>query len=472
MQTHPLILAGTETTTGSTFQHRSAIDQQDLGAVCLAGKNEVNSAISAAMQARAPMARLSAGARESALRRTAEAIMDRQEEFAQLITAETAKPISLARGEVARAVNTFEIAAEEAKRIAGEVISLDTLQSSERRFGIVRRFPRGVVIGISPFNFPINLVAHKVAPALAAGCPIILKPPPQAPLTSLLLGRILRDLKLPAGAFSVMPCANDIAELLVRDDRPAVLSFTGSAKVGWHLKSICGRKRSVLELGGNAAVIVEADADLDVAAQRIVTGAFAHAGQVCIKVQRVFAHENIADRLLARLIEITNTLGMGDPRHQDVLVGPLIDEANAQRVAAWVSEAVKAGANIVAGGTREGQFYRPTWLTDVPEDAKASCEEMFGPVATFARYQDFEAALHAVNATEYGLQAGVFTQSLPKMLQAFETLEVGGVIVNDVPTYRVDQMPYGGVKGSGLGREGPKYAIEAFTEPRLLAIKP
>lgn len=472
MATHPLFLAGKELVTSTTFPHRAIYDGRDLGEVSLANKSEAAAALSAAWHARLPMAKLSSGARESMLRRAAEALMAHQEDIAQTITAETGKPISLARGEVARAVNTFEISAEETKRNAGEVISLDTLPASEGRIGLVKRFPRGTVIGITPFNFPINLVAHKVAPAIAAGCPIILKPAPQAPLTALLLGKILSKLGMPEGAFSILPCANDVAETLVRDERAATVSFTGSAKVGWHLASIAGKKRMVLELGGNAAVIVEPDADLENAAQRIVTGAFASAGQVCIKVQRVFAHEKIADKLLARLLERTAQLGVGDPSHEDVLVGPLIDENNALRVEAWVQEAVKQGANVLSGGVRDGLFYRPTWLTDVPEAAKVNCDEVFGPVTVFARYIDFEAALIAVNASEYGLQAGVFTHSLPLAMQAFETLEVGGVILNDVPTYRVDHMPYGGVKGSGLGREGPKYAIEQFTEARLLAIKP
>jgi acyl-CoA reductase-like NAD-dependent aldehyde dehydrogenase len=472
MATHPLFLAGKETPTSATFRQRSVYDGHDLGDVCLAGKGDAAAALSAAWHARMPMSRLSSGARESVLRRAAEAMLRQQEEIAQTITAESGKPISLARGEVSRAVTTFELSAEEAKRNAGEVVALDTLPASEGRIGLVRRFPRGTVIGITPFNFPINLVAHKVAPALAAGCPIILKPAPQAPLTALMLGRILMQVGLPEGAFSILPCANDVAESLVRDDRAATVSFTGSAKVGWYLAGIAAKKRVVLELGGNASVIVEPDADLEAAAQRIVTGAFANAGQVCIKVQRVFAHEKIADRLLARLLERTAQLGIGDPTHEDVLVGPLIDENNALRVEGWVQEAVKQGANVLSGGVRDGLFYRPTWLTDVPETAKVSCEEVFGPVTVFARYQDFEAALNAANTSEFGLQAGVFTHSLPRAMQAFETLEVGGVILNDVPTYRVDHMPYGGVKGSGLGREGPRYAIEQFTEPRLLAIKP
>jgi glyceraldehyde-3-phosphate dehydrogenase (NADP+) len=298
-----------------------------------------------------------------------------------------------------------------------------------------------------------------VGPAIAAGCPVILKPAPQAPLTALMLGEAMARAGLPEGAFSILPCENSIAEMLATDERVAILSFTGSDKVGWKLREQSPRKTVLLELGGNAAVVVEPDAELEQTAQRIVTGAFAHAGQVCIKVQRVFAHASIADRLLKRLIELTESVGMGDPAHDDVLVGPMITEEAAVRVQNWVNEARQQGAKILTGGERDGQFFRPTWMTDVPEDAKVSCQEVFGPVATFARYEHFEAALHAVNASPYGLQAGVFTQNLPRMMQAFETLEVGAVIINDIPTWRVDHMPYGGVKNSGLGREGPRYVI-------------
>jgi acyl-CoA reductase-like NAD-dependent aldehyde dehydrogenase len=329
-----------------------------------------------------------------------------------------------------------------------------------------------VVAAITPFNFPLNLVAHKVGPAIAAGCPLILKPAPQCPLVALMLGRLMAQARLPEGAFSVLPCDNEVAQMLATDDRVAVLSFTGSDKVGWKLRELAPRKTVLLELGGNAAVVVEPDADLEQAAQRIVTGAFAHAGQVCIKVQRVFAHQSIAPQLLKRLVELTETVGCGDPTHDDILVGPMISEEAAMRVENWVNEARQQGANVICGGERDGQFYRPTWLTDVPEDAKVSCQEVFGPVAVFARYLDFEAALRAANASPYGLQAGVFTHSLPRMMDAFETLEVGAVIINDIPTWRVDHMPYGGVKASGLGREGPRYVIQEFTEPRLLAIKP
>lgn len=472
MTTHPIWLAGTRVTTSTTFQHRGAYDKQDLGAVCLAERGEVAGAISAAWHARRPMQDMSAGAREAALLTIAEELKAHAEEFAHMITDETGKPISLARGEVARTINTFTLCAEETKRGGGEFIPLDTTATAEGRYGIVRRFPKGIVVAITPFNFPLNLVAHKVGPAIAAGCPLILKPAPQAPLTALMLGAVLSKAHLPEGAFSVLPCENDVAQYLATDDRVAVISFTGSDSVGWHLRELAPRKTVLLELGGNAGVIVEPDCDVENAAQRIVTGAFAHAGQVCIKVQRVLAHDDIAPQLLKRLIDLTEALGIGDPTHEEVICGPMISEQAAERVESWVNEARTQGANVVCGGERDGQFYRPTWLTDVPEEAKVNCREVFGPVAVFSRYHDFEAALHAVNASDYGLQCGVFTGSLFKTTQAFELLEVGAVIVNDIPTFRVDHMPYGGIKASGLGREGPKYVIQEMTEPRLLAVKP
>lgn len=472
MQTHPLWLAGRRTTTSELFPHRGAYDGRELGDVCRAGRGEMSGAISAAWHARQALARLSSGAREAALQTVVEGLKKRADELAELMTAETGKPISLCHGEVARSINTFTLCAEESKRLGGEMIPLDTVSTSEGRFGIVRRFPKGIVAAITPFNFPLNLVAHKVGPAVAAGCPVILKPAPQCPLTSLLLGEVMATAGLPEGAFSVLPCDNDVAQMLATDERVAVLSFTGSDKVGWRLRELASRKTVILELGGNAAVIVEPDADLEAAAQRIVTGAFAHAGQVCIKVQRVFAHEAVAAPLLKRLLELTQTLGYGDPTHEEVIVGPLISEDAALRVEHWVNEAREKGANVLLGGERDGQFYRPTWLSDVPEDARVCCQEVFGPVAVFARYQDFESALNAANSSAYGLQAGVFTRSLPRAWQAFEGLEVGAVIVNDIPTWRVDHMPYGGIKASGMGREGPRYTVEEYTEPRLLAIKP
>ena len=472
MKTHPLWLAGSRVTTTSTFQHRAAYDHHDLGEVCLAAKREASAAVSAAWHARAAVARLSTGAREAALLTVVQGLREREEEFAQMMTQETGKPISLSRGEVSRALNTLQLSAEEAKRIGGEVIPLDTLPAGDGRFGIVRRFPKGILVAITPFNFPLNLVAHKIGPAIAAGCPFILKPAPQAPLTSLMLGELIAKAGLPEGAFSILPCDNEVAQSLATEPRVAIVSFTGSDAVGWKLREASPKKTVLLELGGNAAVIVEPDADLEVAAQRVITGAFAHAGQVCIKVQRIFAHESIAQQFLRRLTELADAVGIGDPTHEEVIVGPMISEEAAVRVEQWVNEARQAGARIAAGGEREGQFYRPTIMVDVPEDAKVNCREVFGPVAVFYRYQDFEAALGAVNSTDYGLQAGVFTRSLARTMQAFETLEVGAVIINDIPTYRVDHMPYGGVKASGMGREGPKYVIEEYTEPRLLAVKP
>ncbi len=472
MTTHPLWLAGSKVSTQTTFQHRAAYDHHVLGDVCLATQREVSAALSAAWHARKQVSATSSGAREAALLTIAEGLKARGEEFAQTMTAETGKPISLTRGEVSRALNTIQLSAEESKRMGGEVIPLDTVPAGDGRYGVVRRFPKGIVTAITPFNFPLNLVAHKIAPAIAAGCPFVLKPAPQAPLTALLLGELLATAHLPEGAFSILPCENDVAQTLATDPRVAVLSFTGSDTVGWKLRELAPRKTVLLELGGNCAVIIEPDADIQQAAQRIVTGAFAHAGQVCIKVQRVFAHESVATQLLQKMLELTSALGVGDPTHEDVLVGPMIDEKAAMRVEQWVNEARNAGAKVLSGGERDGQFYRPTWMIDVPEDAKVNCREVFGPVAVFYRYQDFEAALHAVNASEFGLQAGVFSRSLPRVNQAFEMLEVGGVIVNDIPTYRVDHMPYGGIKASGIGREGPKYVIEEYTEPRLLAVKP
>ncbi|MHC4840477.1 MAG: aldehyde dehydrogenase family protein [Planctomycetota bacterium] len=472
MDTHPIWLAGTQVPTGKSFQHRGAYDKQDLGRVSLGGRGEVAAAIRAGWAARAPMQRLSAGAREAVLRTIVEGIQSAHEDFAQMICSETGKPIGLARGEVTRTLNTFRLCAEECTRNAGELLPLDTVASGDTRFGIVRRFPKGIVVAITPFNFPLNLVAHKVGPAIAAGCPVILKPAPQAPLTSLMLGAILSRSGLPEGSFSVIPCENDTAQTLAMDEKVAVVSFTGSDKVGWKLRGLCPRKTVLLELGGNAAVIVEPDADIQMAANRIVSGSFANAGQVCIKVQRVFAHHDIADELMEALVSITDTVGYGDPSHEDVLCGPLINMEAAQRIEEWVQEAVDQGAKVHSGGERDGQFYRPTWLSDVDEDARVSCEEVFGPVGIVYRYRDFEAAIHAVNASKFGLQAGIFTNDLRKTVRAFQMLEVGGVMVNDIPTFRVDHMPYGGVKDSGFGREGPRYVIEEYTEPRLLAIKP
>ncbi|MER3422120.1 MAG: aldehyde dehydrogenase, partial [Nitrospiraceae bacterium] len=402
--------------------------------------------------------------------KTTAAIVARREEFAQMITAEAGKPITDARREVGRAIQTFTVAAEEAKRIPGEVVPLDWTPGMESYLGIARRFPIGPILGITPFNFPLNLVAHKVAPSLAAGNPIVLKPAPQTPLTALMLGEVILEAGLPAGALSMLPCENTVAEQMVMDPRFKMLSFTGSAAVGWMLKAKCGKKRVTLELGGNAGVIVEPDADLDVAAQRCVAGGYVYAGQSCISVQRIYAHQSVYDTFLEKLLARVAALKVGDPLDETTVVGPLINEATARRVEEWVEEAVAQGARVRIGGKRKGSLFEPTVLTDVTPSMKVSCQELFGPVLTVSPYIRFDEALAALNDSQYGLQAGVFTRDVEKVFRAYRELEVGAVLVNEIPTFRADHMPYGGVKDSGLGREGLRYAVEEMTELKLLVV--
>jgi len=393
-----------------------------------------------------------------------------EEEFARTITTEAGKPITDARREVGRAIQTFSVASEEAKRIPGEIVPLDLTPGTDAYLGLVRRFPIGPVLGITPFNFPLNLVAHKVAPCLACGNPIVLKPAPQTPLTALLLGEVVLEAGLPAGALSVVPCDNTVAEHLVTHPGLKVLSFTGSASVGWMLKAKSGKKRVLLELGGNAGVIVEPDADLGIAAQRCVTGGFAYAGQTCIAVQRIYVHESVHDRFVAELLARVAQVKAGDPLEEATVVGPLIDEAAARRVEDWIAEAVAQGAKLLAGGKRSGPLVEATVLADVSPAMKVSCREVFGPVVTVNRYQRFEEAIQALNESDYGLQAGLFSRDVDRIFKAYRELDVGTVLANEVPTFRADHMPYGGVKDSGLGREGVRYAIEEMTEPKLLVL--
>jgi glyceraldehyde-3-phosphate dehydrogenase (NADP+) len=409
-------------------------------------------------------------ARARALQAIADGVKARQEEFAQTIVAEGGKPILDARREVGRAIQTLILAAEEAKRMPGEVVPLDLTPGMDSYLGMTQRFPIGPVLGITPFNFPINLVMHKVAPCFAVGNPIVIKPAPQTPLTALKLGEVVLEAGLPAGAFSVLPCENAVAERLVVDPRYQMLSFTGSAPVGWMLKAKCGKKRVALELGGNAAVIVEPDADLDYAATRCMVGGFGYAGQTCISVQRIFVHERIRDAFTALLLEKVKTLKSGDPAHEETVVGPLIDQGAAQRVEAWVAEAVAQGGRLLIGGGRRGAVVEPTVLTDVRPTMKVSCQEVFGPVVAVTSYQRFEEALAAVNDSAYGLQAGIFTRDINRIFQAYRELQVGAVLANEIPTFRADHMPYGGVKDSGLGREGVRYAMQEMTEPKLLVL--
>ena len=441
-----------------------------LAEVSQGSEADAEDAIQSTASATQPMGALPAHARFHLLQRIAGALYDRREEFARVMTGEAGKPITDARREVARAVQTFTIAAEEAKRIPGEVIPLDWTPGMDSHLGILRRVPIGPVLGITPFNFPLNLVAHKVAPALAAGNPILIKPAPQTPLTALLLAEVALEAGVPQGGLNVVPCDNRVAERLVVDPRFKLLSFTGSAAVGWMLKAKCGKKKVVLELGGNAGVIVEQDADLDFAAQRCASGGFGYAGQTCISVQRIFVHHSVVDLFTTKLLLQVARLKGGDPSDEATVVGPLIDQHAAHRVEEWIGEAVAQGARVLLGGKRMGSVVEATVLTNVTPTMKVSCQEVFGPVVTVTPYRQFDEALQAMNRSEYGLQAGVFTQDVNKVFHAFRHLEVGAVLANEIPTFRAEHMPYGGVKDSGLGREGLRVSIEEMTEPRFLVL--
>jgi acyl-CoA reductase-like NAD-dependent aldehyde dehydrogenase len=444
-----------------------------IGDVVLADEARAQEAAAASVVAFERLQALSSYDRKAVLARVVREIAGRADVFAERIVREAGKPVALARAEVSRAQSTFELGAEEATRVGGEVIPLDTTERSRGYTGLWKRVAAGPVIALAPFNFPLNLVAHKIAPALACGCPVVLKPPPQAPLTSLMLAECIRAAGAPDDAVQVVPCEVPVAEQLVRDERFATLSFTGSAKVGWHLKSVAGKKRVLLELGGNAAVIVHDDAAAQGAAERVVSGAFGYAGQVCIKVQRLYVHRPIAEAFVARVVDRARKLEPKSPLDPSALLGPMIDEANAQRVEAWVAEATRAGARLLCGGRRQGNRYWPTMLAidGAGKGLKVVDEEVFGPVLTVHRYDAWDEALSMADSTRYGLQAGIFTDSRARIAQAFERLRVGGLVVNDVPTFRVDSMPYGGVRDSGFGREGIRFAIEEMTERKLLVVR-
>ena len=427
-------------------------------------------AVGAAVAAFEVTRRLPAYERAATLRNISSGIRARREELGRLIALEAGKPIRDALVEVDRATLTFRLGAEEAERLGGEVIPLDLMASSKGRVGITRRYPAGPVAAISPFNFPLNLAAHKLAPAIAAGCSIVLKPPSKDPLTMLTVAEIVEEAGAPAGSVSILPMSRALGDRLVSDDRFAVLSFTGSPAVGWPMKARAGKKRVVLELGGNAGAIVDRSADLDWAVRRITVGAFGYSGQVCISVQRVFVHDDVFDEFADRLVAAARALRLGDPLDPETDLGPMVDMKAAARTQAWVDEAVAAGARVLLGGHAEDTFYPPTILVDAPLDAKVCSEEAFAPLVVLARFSDFEAAVAQANDSRFGLQAGVFTNDLGDAFRAFDGLEVGGVILNDIPTYRIDHMPYGGVKDSGHGREGLRYAIEDMTEIRILVI--
>ncbi|MBI3593318.1 MAG: aldehyde dehydrogenase family protein [Nitrospirae bacterium] len=465
-----ILLGGQWIKTNDFIKIINPFNGEAVAEVCRAGIEEAEKAVEIAHKSRDTIASLPSYKKSEMLQRISDALLKRKEEIARTITLECGKPIKESRAEVDRAALTFEIAAEEAGRIGGEVIPLDRNAVSEGRWGITRRFPVGTVFGIAPFNFPLNLVAHKVAPAIASGNPIIIKPASKTPISSLILGEIVKGAGLPEGGISVIPCDPKTAEAIAQDERIKVLSFTGSASVGWALKAKVPQKKVLLELGGNAGVIVDEGADIEYAAKRCATGAFSLSGQVCISVQRIYLHEKIYEEFLGKFISLVRNLKAGDPLSDETDIGPMIDEENAKRIESWIAEAREKGADVLAGGERGGNFYLPTVLSDITPQMKVSCMEAFAPVVSVVKIKDFEAGLNAVNDSVYGLQAGVFTRDINKASKAFERLEVGGVIINDVPTYRVDHMPYGGVKQSGFGREGVKYAIEEMTELRLMVL--
>jgi len=431
---------------------------------------QLEEAIRASVRAFAITRRMPSFERQRILRNIAAAIEARKEELSRWMALEAGKPIKAARAEVERAVFTFAVAAEEAVRIGGEWLPLDWQAATAGRAAIVRRFALGPIAAITPFNFPLNLVAHKLAPAIAAGCTVVLKPAPKTPLCSLLLAEIVDQAGWPAGALNVLSLSNADAERMVTDDRLKMLTFTGSGAVGWALKQKAGKKKVALELGGNAAVIVHGDADIAYAAERCVAGGFGYAGQSCISVQRILVQRGIVEKFTAELLERVGKLKVGDPLDEATDVGPMINEDAAKRAATWVDEASAGGAKILAGGKRSGAVMQPTVLTHTRPDMKVSCEEVFAPVVLIEPYDEFSDALRRANDSPYGLQAGLFTRDAKLIFSAYEELEVGGVIAGDVSAFRVDHMPYGGVKDSGLGREGLRYAIEEMTEPKLLVL--
>ncbi len=408
--------------------------------------------------------------RSEALQFIASEIERRKDEFAETITCEMGKSLADSLGEVGRAVSVFAISAEEAKRMGGEVMSLDWAAGSENRWGIIRRFPMGVVAGISPFNFPLNLIAHKIGPALASGNTIVLKPASKTPITALKLAEIIDKTDLPKGICSILPASSKDTTPLIEDPRVKVITFTGSPVVGWKIKAISGKKRVVLELGGNAGVIVADDADIDYAVERIVFGGFAVSGQSCISVQRVFLHESIYDEFIRGFAERVSNLIVGNPLDSGVNVGPVVEENEAVRIEEWINEAVAGGAKVLAGGKREGGAVLPTILTNVNPDMKVCAMEVFAPLVTVFKYTDFKSAVDKINNSDFGLQAGIFTNRMKDIWYAYERIETGGVVINDVPTYRADHQPYGGMKDSGFGREGIRYSIEDYTEIKILSM--
>jgi len=469
--TYPLYLANEAQQPNADLAVTDKFTGEVATRVALADAKTIDAAIAAADAAQHEMARMPAYERQAVLQHCVDRFKERSEELAYALCIEAGKPIKDSRGEVSRLIDTFRIAAEESVRMTGEIQPLDISPRARGYQGMWKRVPIGPCSFISPFNFPLNLAAHKVAPAIAVGCPFVMKPASRTPLGAIIMGEVLAETNLPKGAFSILPASRDGADLFTTDERLKLLSFTGSPDVGWDLKARAGKKKVVLELGGNAAVIIDADADLDDAVERTVFGAFYQSGQSCIGVQRILVHDHVYDAFRDKLVAKTKTLIAGNPHDENTFVGPMIDVKEAFRLDGWIQEAVAKGATLLCGGKREGAMLEATLLEEVARDTKLNIEEAFGPAAFLIRFSDFGEALDIVNDSKFGLQAGIFTRDLFKALDAWDSLEVGGVVINDVPSYRVDNMPYGGVKDSGLGREGVRFAMEDMTEIRNLVIR-
>lgn len=439
--------------------------------VAMADADTIDKAIAAAEQAQPAMTAMAPYQRQAVLEHCVKRFTEREDELAHALCIEAGKPIKDAKGEVSRLIDTFKIAAEEAVRINGEVINLEISARAKGYQGMTKKVPIGPCSFISPFNFPLNLAAHKVAPAIAAGCTFVLKPASRTPIGALIIGEVLAETDLPKGAFSILPCSRDGADLFTTDERLKLLSFTGSPDVGWALKAKAGKKPVILELGGNAACIVDEDADIEDAIERAIIGAYYQSGQSCISVQRLLVHSKIYDEFKSRYVEKVKELVSGDPSDENTFIGPMISEGEAKRLHGWIEDAKAQGATVLCGGTREGAMLQATVMENVPSNCDASAEEAFGPLSILVPFDDYDDALNEVNNSRYGLQAGVFTRDIYKAHKAWDVLDVGGVVIGDVPSWRVDNMPYGGVKDSGLGREGIRYAIEDMTETRLMVIR-
>jgi acyl-CoA reductase-like NAD-dependent aldehyde dehydrogenase len=471
IKTFPYYLAGEAVYANTDLKVTDKYSGEVAYEVPLATPDVLDQAIAAAVDATDAMRKMTVYERQAVLEHCIKRFTERQDELAEALCIEAGKPINDAKGEVGRLIDTFKIAAEETPRMLGETLPLDISPRAKGYRGMTQRVPIGPCAFISPFNFPLNLAAHKVAPAIAAGCPFVLKPASMTPIGALVIGEILAETNLPKGAFSILPCRRDSADLLTEDDRLKLLSFTGSPDVGWKLKARAGKKPVILELGGNAACVVDKDWDLDDAVARVIIGAFYQSGQSCIGVQRLFVHSDVYEAFKEKLLVKTKALKSGDPKDPQTFIGPMISEGEAKRLHGWITDAQERGATLLCGGERDGNMLQATLMENVPHDCELSAEEAFGPVAILEPFDDYDAVLKRVNDSRFGLQAGIFTRDIYKAQQAWDELEVGGVVIGDVPSWRVDHMPYGGVKDSGLGREGIRWAMEDMTELRLMVVR-